>query len=131
MLVHESDGQSGGFLMMWTSDISIREQGISKNFIDVVIDNGEPNWRFIGLYGEPEWSQKSVTWDALHSIRGDGSIPWLVMGDFNEILFGVHFYSVLTSPPISWLGYSVLDSSPTNWLDCLSLYRQLRWGLVS
>ena len=29
-------------------------------------------------------------------------------------LFGVHFYSVLTSPPTSWLGCSVLDSSPTN-----------------
>jgi hypothetical protein len=78
MLIHESDGQSGGLLMMWTSDISIQEQGISKNFIDVVIDNGVPNWRFIGLYGESEWSQKSVTWDALHSIRGDGSIPWLM-----------------------------------------------------
>ena len=30
-------------------------------------------------------------------------------------LFGVHFYSTLTSP--------------TNWSNCLSLYRQLSWGL--
>ena len=29
-------------------------------------------------------------------------------------LFGVHFYSVLTSLPTSWLGCSVLDCSPTN-----------------
>jgi hypothetical protein len=63
------------------------EQAITKNYIDVVVDSGAINWRFIGLYGEPEWSPKDVTWDALHSIRGDGSIPWLVMGDFNEILF--------------------------------------------
>ena len=46
-------------------------------------------------------------------------------------LFGVHFYSALTSPPTSWLGCSVLDSSPTNWPDCPSLHRQLRWGLTS
>lgn len=65
MLVHESDGRSGGLLMMWTSDISIREQGITKNFINVIMDNGVPKWRF--------------TWDALCSIHGDGCIPWLVM----------------------------------------------------
>ena len=69
---------------MWTIDFSIHEQGITKNYIDVVIESGVINWRFTGLYGEPEWSQKGVTWGALHSIRGDGSIPWLVMGDFNE-----------------------------------------------
>ena len=46
-------------------------------------------------------------------------------------LFGVHFYSVLTLSPTSWLGCSVLDSSPTNWSDCSSLHRQLRWGHAS
>ena len=46
-------------------------------------------------------------------------------------LFGVHFYSAVTSPPTSWFGCSVLDSSPTNWPDCPSLHRQLRWGLTS
>lgn len=71
---------------MWKDDILIRVQGITKNYIDVVINDGI-GWRFTGLHGEPEWSQKGVTWDALHSIRGDGSVPWLVMGDFNEILF--------------------------------------------
>jgi hypothetical protein len=88
ILIHESDGRSGGLLLMWRDDILICEQGITKNYIDVVINDGI-GWRFTGLYGEPEWSQKGVTWDALHSIRGDGSVPWLVMGDFNEILFNV------------------------------------------
>ena len=43
-------------------------------------------------------------------------------------LFSAHFYTALTSPPTSWLGYSVLDSSLTNWSDCLSLHHQLRLG---
>ena len=46
-------------------------------------------------------------------------------------LFGVHFYSALTSPPTSWLSYSMLDSSPTNWSDYPSLHRQLCWGHAS
>ena len=35
----------------------------------------------------PEWNQKGRTWDAICSIRGDLTAPWLLMGDFNEILY--------------------------------------------
>ena len=41
-------------------------------------------------------------------------------------LFGVHFYSALTSPLTSWLGCLVLNFSPTSWSDCSSLHHQLR-----
>lgn len=86
MIVHESDGRSGGLLLLWRDDITVRIQGITKNYIDVLIE-GEGSWRFTGIYGEPEWSQKAQTWDVMRSIRGDLRTPWLVMGDFNEILY--------------------------------------------
>jgi len=53
LLVHESDDQSGGLVLMWRDDISIQVQGITKNYIDVIIDNGV-SWRFTGVYGELE-----------------------------------------------------------------------------
>lgn len=39
------------------------------------------------MYGEPGWNQKGMTWDALRSLRSSTNIPWLVLGDFNEILY--------------------------------------------
>lgn len=73
---------------MWRDDINVLVQGVTKNYIDVIIDNGV-TWRFTGVYGEPEWNQKHLTWDALSSIKGDLRMPWLLMGDFNEILYNL------------------------------------------
>ena len=52
-LINESDGRSGGLVLMWRDDISVQVQGITKNYIDVMIDNGV-SWRFMGVYGKPE-----------------------------------------------------------------------------
>jgi hypothetical protein len=57
-----------------------------KNYIDVTIDE-EGGWRFTGIYGEPEWNRKVLTWEAIRSLKGEPAIPWLIMGDFNEILY--------------------------------------------
>ena len=73
---------------MWRDDINVRVQGVTRNYIDVIIENGI-SWQFTGVYGEPEWNQKHVTWEALRSIKGDLSTPWLLMGDFNEILYNI------------------------------------------
>ena len=36
-------------------EISVRMQGVTKNYIDVIIEE-EGGWRFTGIYGEPEWN---------------------------------------------------------------------------
>ena len=37
---------------------------------------------------EPNWDQKDQTWEAMRSLknRDTNSLPWLAVGDFNEIL---------------------------------------------
>lgn len=40
MLIHESDGRSGGLLLFWNNDVKIQSCGISENFIDVLVDDG-------------------------------------------------------------------------------------------
>ena len=40
MIVHESDGHSGGLVLMWRDDINVRVQGVMGNYIDVIIENG-------------------------------------------------------------------------------------------
>jgi exonuclease III len=63
-VLYESDGRSGGLLLMWKSEINIRVQEVTKNYIDVVIEE-DGGWRFTGIYGEPEWNQKELTWEAI------------------------------------------------------------------
>ena len=45
-------------------------------------------WRLTGIYGEPRWEDKYKTWDRLRVIHQNNNLPWLIMGDLNEILFG-------------------------------------------
>jgi hypothetical protein len=85
-IINESDGRSGGLLMMWRKEIVIQYQGVSQYFINVVV-RGYEEWRLTGIYGEPRWEYKHLTWEALRSLHGNLSLPWLALGDFNEILF--------------------------------------------
>lgn len=71
---------------MWKDEIKISMASITKSYIDVVIEE-EVGWRFIRIYGEPKWNQKARTWEAIRSLKQDLSSPWLIMGDFNEILY--------------------------------------------
>lgn len=85
-IIHESDGRSGGLLFLWRKDVLVQVQDVSEYFIDVVINDGK-EWRLTGIYGEPVWEQKDRTWEALRSLHVRMNIPWIVLGDFNEILF--------------------------------------------
>jgi len=85
-VVFESEGRSGGLLLMWKEKVKIQVNSVSKNYIDVTV-NEEGGWRFTGLYGEPEWNHKVLMWEAIRSLKGEPTTPWLIMGDFNEILY--------------------------------------------
>lgn len=44
-------------------------------------------WRCIGIYGNPESTQKHHTWTLLKRLAALSSHPWCCFGDFNEILY--------------------------------------------
>lgn len=54
MIIHESDGRSGGLVMLWMEGIRIRELETTEMYIDVVVE-GDVAWRLTGVYGEPKW----------------------------------------------------------------------------
>ncbi|XP_010230168.1 uncharacterized protein LOC104582375 [Brachypodium distachyon] len=86
MLIHESDGHSGGLLLMWKKECKIKVHDITANFIDVAVED-VVEWRLTGFYGEPKWEDKYKSWDYLRDLHGRRDSAWLVLGDFNEILF--------------------------------------------
>ncbi|KAA3474840.1 reverse transcriptase [Gossypium australe] len=53
------------------------------------VDREEDNkkLRFTGFYGAPDVREKAVTLELLRTLGRNNSLPWLVGGDFNDILF--------------------------------------------
>jgi hypothetical protein len=88
-LVAESDGRSGGLIMFWKREIDVQLRAIRPNYIDVMINGNDAvtNWRLTGIYGEPSWSEKYKTWERLRELHGQINSRWMVIGDWNEILY--------------------------------------------
>ena len=88
MTVVDSKGRSGGLALFWRKgvDVQLRRKGRYHIDVDVVEDNGS-RWRFTGIYGESKSGEKENTWRLLRTLQAQSNLPWLCMGDFNEILF--------------------------------------------
>ena len=87
-IVNPSSTRSGGVLMFWKKEVVIQQIFSAPKYIDVrVLEGPDKIWRLTGIYGEPRWEDKYKTWDKLRELKDDHNIPWVVIGDFNEILF--------------------------------------------
>ncbi|KAL0003477.1 hypothetical protein SO802_017258 [Lithocarpus litseifolius] len=81
--------RAGGLALLWKNSVSIKVVGSSLNFIDGIVNDGhEDSWRFTGIYGFPESSRKVETWQLLRELNAKYNLPWVCVGDFNEILRG-------------------------------------------
>ncbi|MBA0754491.1 hypothetical protein Gogos_021309, partial [Gossypium gossypioides] len=84
-----AEGSRGGLCLAWKGDIEISLQSYSTNHVDVMVKEGtdEEEWRFTGFYGSPYANNKSDTWNLLKKLGQNRNHPWLVSGDFNEIMY--------------------------------------------
>lgn len=59
----------------------------SPNFIDgFIMEGNNVVWRWTGFYGEPSWDLKYLSWTYLRDLHSNTEGPWMIIGDFNEIL---------------------------------------------
>uniref|UniRef100_A0A803PJK4 Reverse transcriptase domain-containing protein n=1 Tax=Cannabis sativa TaxID=3483 RepID=A0A803PJK4_CANSA len=81
-------GLGGGLLFLWKADVNVSIINYGINFIDCYISVVDgTNWHFSGFYGAPNVSQRIFTWELLKKLKDSAPLlPWLVMGDFNEII---------------------------------------------
>jgi hypothetical protein len=87
-IVNPSDGRSGGVILLWKKEIVIQQIFSAPKYIDVkVVEGPDKEWRLTGIYGEPRWQDKYKTWDKMRELKGHNNLPWVVIGDFNEIAF--------------------------------------------
>lgn len=58
----------------------------STNHIDVIIETkGWNKYRLTGLYGEPDRTKRKDTWELIRKLHSQMSIPWVIIGDMNNI----------------------------------------------
>ena len=82
-----SSGRKGGIGIFWKNDINIEILPYSQYHLDAVVSSSsfEP-WRLTCVYGEARANFRHPTWDMLKFIRSSVDLPWLCIGDFNEVL---------------------------------------------
>ncbi|KAA3488997.1 reverse transcriptase [Gossypium australe] len=85
----DADGTRGSLSLAWKEDLIVTLRSFSKNHIDAMVKEGnsDAEWRFTGFYGFPYDSNKNDSWNLLRKLEEDKTHPWLVCGDFNEILY--------------------------------------------
>ena len=76
-----------GLAMLWKAHVYLHIQTYSLNHINarIMIDTASL-WRLIGFYGRPEEHCKYESWEYLRHLHSRDTLPWLCMGDYNEIL---------------------------------------------
>ncbi|XP_071723822.1 uncharacterized protein [Rutidosis leptorrhynchoides] len=83
-IVWDRIGTGGGVALLWNEiDVKVNLQSFSHWPVDAVINN---SWRLTSIYGNPKIAERWRTWDLLRNLHLSCSLPWVVGGDFNEIL---------------------------------------------
>jgi exonuclease III len=82
--------RKGGLAMLWNASDDIEIKNYSISHINAVFrdDKRQVLWRITGFYGAPKKEKRKASWQLLHRLGDQNILPWIVIGDFNEILVG-------------------------------------------
>mgnify|MGYP000877980489 CR=1 FL=1 len=82
-----SVGRNGGIGLFWNNEIDIEILGYSDYHLDCGVREGDFNpWRLTVVYGEAQTHLRYRTWDTMKNIASASPLPWLCIGDFNDVL---------------------------------------------
>ncbi|XP_019168052.1 PREDICTED: uncharacterized protein LOC109163801 [Ipomoea nil] len=84
----DNSGLSGGLALLWRANDTATVIGYSDNHIDVEVSMpGFDKWRMTGFYGFSKRPQRRESWDLIRSLAGKSDLPWVIIGDFNDLLY--------------------------------------------
>uniref|UniRef100_A0A2N9I6M1 CCHC-type domain-containing protein n=1 Tax=Fagus sylvatica TaxID=28930 RepID=A0A2N9I6M1_FAGSY len=76
----------GGLALFWDDSVTLHIQSYSLFHIDAHVIQGDGvTWRFTGFYGHPEAGLRVRSWALLRQLYALADLPWVLIGDFNEI----------------------------------------------
>ena len=87
-LVIPSIKKAGGLALLWRNSLQVDILSYSPGHIDAIVseEQGRKKWRFIEFYGHPEISKRGESWSLLEDLSRRSKLPWVCMGEFNEIM---------------------------------------------
>ena len=87
----ETIGYAGGLWLLWKRDevevivLSATEQEIHAT---VQVRNSNITWLISPIYASPRLVERKILWSNLAKVAQLHNLPWLMLGDFNEVLSG-------------------------------------------
>lgn len=130
-------GKSGGLLLAWKSNFNLNIVCSSSNFINcLVFTNVDiPPWKLTLVYGPPTRTMRQGFWDSLDEIDQSFKGPWLIIGDFNEVLNGVDKQGGMPVAGPSRAGLrkliTVHELIDTGFIGCLYTWNNKRSGMAN
>ena len=87
-LVVPSIKRASGLALLWKTLMQVDVLTYSPRHIDAIVteEQGRKKWRFIGFYGHPETEKREESWKLMESLSHRSDLPWICMGDYNEIM---------------------------------------------
>lgn len=86
--VVEADGFAGGLWMLWNDEaLNIQILECSHYTITAYIEFQQRGWLFTSVYASPHFQGRQALWRYLDGVQQLSLLPWLVAGDFNEVLY--------------------------------------------
>lgn len=87
-IVVPSDGRSDRLALLWKEGANVSFKSCSNSHIDVVVreDSSSRPWRATGFYSQLETEKRFISWQLLETLSSQCDMPWIVLGDFNEIM---------------------------------------------
>nr|KYP43663.1 Transposon TX1 uncharacterized [Cajanus cajan] len=84
----EATGHSGGIwvLMAMSCSANLSEFASHSQAISFTVVEGSKSWVCTAVYANPRVELRQRVWDHLRELGGRITLPWLVLGDFNEIM---------------------------------------------
>lgn len=80
-------GRKGGTLLMWKDSVTINILDITPHWIHCVLINSVGVCAVITfVYGHPKLHYRSTMWQFLMQVSAGIDAPWMVTGDFNQVM---------------------------------------------
>jgi hypothetical protein len=99
--------KGGSLALYWDNSIKLSIVSYGMHHIDTLIWDGDhhASWRETFVYGEPRVQDRHNMWKLLERLKPCSYAPWLVIGDFNEVMWNFEHFSSHMHPARQMLDF--------------------------
>ena len=114
-------GYSGGLWILWDStQVEVSELSTMEQEIHAIVKELSSNasWLTSAIYASPKYAERRLLWDNLSKVAELHALPWIITGDFNEVLLGEDKFG----------GRPISISRAINFQECLNTCGMINLG---